>query len=271
MMPSGKSLGQNFLIDRGAIRRIVAALALRSGEPVLEIGHGKGALTAELVRAAGRIAAVEIDPALVSRLRRKFDIDRLLLFEQDVLRLDPAAVLDALGTDDGARLILAGNLPYRISKPVAQMLIRHRRRIDRAVLMFQREVAQRMTAAPGGRDYGPLSVLLALTFRIETLFDLPPRAFAPRPRVVSTVTRWHEREEPPLTGEDERRLRAVLAACFARRRRTLRNNLRAVFGTEQRVAHILSAAGIDGGLRAEALPPMAFLRLAALWDEAALL
>ena len=89
--------------------------------------------------------------------------------------------------------------------------------------------------------------------------------------VVSTVTRWHVREDPSLNEEDERRLRTVLAACFARRRRTLRNNLRAVFGSEQRVARTLAAAGIDGGLRAEALPPASFLRLAALWDEAALL
>lgn len=271
MMRPVKSLGQNFLIDRGAVRRIVAALAPVRGEPVLEIGPGKGALTTDLVRAAGRIAAVEIDPALVSRLRSRFDADRLLLFEQDVLRLDPGAVLDALGTQAGARLIVAGNLPYRISKPVAQMLIRHRRRIDRAVLMFQREVANRVTAAPGGRNYGPLSVLLALTFRIEKLFDLPPRAFSPRPRVVSTVTRWQVRGDRSLNEEDERRLRTVLAACFARRRRTLRNNLRAVFGTDQRVARILADAGIDGGLRAEALPPADFLRLAALWDEAALL
>jgi 16S rRNA (adenine1518-N6/adenine1519-N6)-dimethyltransferase len=270
-MPSGKSLGQHFLIDRGAIRRIVTALALRSGEPVLEIGPGKGALTGELVRAAGRIAAVEIDPMLALRLRQQFDAERLFLFEQDVLRLDLAAVLDALGTTGDARLVLAGNLPYRISKPVAQMLIRNRQRIDRAVLMFQQEVARRMTAAPGGRNYGPLSILLGLTYRIEMLFDLPPRAFSPRPGVVSTVTRWRKRVQRQLTREDERRLRTVLAGCFARRRRTLRNNLRAVFGDEQRVARVLAAAGIDGGLRAEAVPPDGFLRLAALWDEAALL
>lgn len=271
MTPSGKSLGQHFLIDRDAVRRIVDAIALSPGEPVLEIGPGKGALTRELVRAAGRIAAVEIDRRLASRLRRQYDVDRLLLFEQDVLRLDPAVVLAALGSSDDARLVLAGNLPYRISKPVAQMVIRHRRRIDRGVLMFQREVARRMTAAPGGRDYGPLSVLLALTFRIEALFDLPPRAFSPRPRVVSTVTLWRPQEERPLSGDDERRVRTVLAACFARRRRTLRNNLRAVFGEEHRAERLLAAAGIDGGLRAEALPPEGFLRLAALWDEAPLL
>lgn len=266
-----KSLGQNFLIDQGAVRKIVAALAPIRGEPVLEIGPGKGALTGHLVRAAGRIAAVEIDPWLVSRLRSRFDADRLLLFEQDVLRLDPQAVLDGLGAQGGARLVIAGNLPYGISKPVAQMLVRHRRKIDRAVLMFQREVANRVTAAPGGRRYGPLSVLLALTFRIETLFDLSPRVFSPRPRVVSTVTRWEARGDRSLNEDDERRLRTVLAACFARRRRTLRNNLRAVFGTDQRVARILAEAGIDGGLRAEAIPPAGFLRLAALWDETALL
>jgi 16S rRNA (adenine1518-N6/adenine1519-N6)-dimethyltransferase len=264
-------LGQHFLVDRKAVRRIVAALAPRPGEPLLEIGPGRGALTGALLEAAGRLAAVELDPSLAARLRRRFDPDCLLLFEQNVLRLDPSAVLDALGATSGARLVVAGNLPYHISKPLAQMMIRERARIDRAALMFQREVAARLTAAPGSRSYGPLGILAGMAYRIELLFDLPPRAFSPPPQVVSSVTRWSVRESPPLTGEEEQRLRTVLAVCFARRRRTLRNNLRSRFGDEAHVDRLLAGAGIDGGLRAEAVSPTAFRRLAARWGESTLL
>jgi 16S rRNA (adenine1518-N6/adenine1519-N6)-dimethyltransferase len=271
MMASRRSLGQHFLIDRRAARRIVGALDPRPGEAVLEIGPGRGALTGDLIRAAGRIAAVEFDPTLAARLRAEFDTQHLLLFEQDVLTLDPAAVLTALGAARSARLVVAGNLPYAISKPVVQKLIRQRGRIDRAVLMFQREVAERLTADPGGRHYGPLGILAGLSFRIEILFDLPPRAFAPPPRVVSAVTRWRESEDRRLSGDQEQRLRRVLAVCFARRRRTLRNNLRAAGVDASRLERLLAAVAVDGELRAEAVAPSAFVRLAALWDEPSLL
>jgi 16S rRNA (adenine1518-N6/adenine1519-N6)-dimethyltransferase len=270
-MRSKKSLGQHFLIDRRAIRRIVDALGPCDGQPVLEIGPGRGALTADLVRASGRVAAVEFDSRLASRLRKSFDGDRLTVFEENVLQLDLDAVLVAVGAVRDTRLVVVGNLPYGISKPIVQRLIRERRRIDRAVLMFQREVAERLTARPGCRAYGPLGILAGLAFRIETLFDLPPRAFMPRPRVFSTVTRWHERKEGSLNEDVEPRLRNVLATCFARRRRTLRNNLRAVFEDESRVERVLAAARLDGELRAEAVPPSGFLRLAALWGKSPLL
>jgi 16S rRNA (adenine1518-N6/adenine1519-N6)-dimethyltransferase len=270
-MPSRRSLGQHFLIDRHAVRRIVAALEPRADEHVLEIGPGRGALTGELVRVAGRMAAVEFDATLVAGLRQRFDGDRLVLFERDVLRLELGAVLSALGAAHDGRLVVAGNLPYSISKPIVQMLIRERSRIDRAVLMFQREVADRITAGPGSRDYGPLGILAGFAFRIESLFDLPPRAFTPRPRIFSTVTRWSPRHEPSLGEGFERKLRGVLAACFARRRRTLRNNLRSALADPSAVDRLLAAAEIDGELRAEAVPPAGFLRLAALWDETPLL
>jgi len=269
-MAPKRSLGQNFLIDRGAVQRIVAALAPRPQEPVLEIGPGRGALTGELIRAAGRIAAVEYDDALAEGLRERFDTAVLDLRVQDVLQLDFSDVAHALSAGRTGRLAVVGNLPYNISKPIAQLLIRQRDQVDRAVLMFQREVAQRLTAGPGSRDYGPLSVLAGFAFRIERLFDLPPRAFWPRPGVVSTVTRWSPAAGPPLAAEDERRLRGVLAACFSSRRKTLRNNLRGVFGDPARVERLLEAAGLEGRLRAEAVPPDGFSRLADRWDDASL-
>jgi 16S rRNA (adenine1518-N6/adenine1519-N6)-dimethyltransferase len=266
-MVAPRPFGQHFLIDRHAARRVVAALRPRSGEPVLEIGPGRGALTGGLIRAAGRIAAVEIDRRLADSLRRRFADDRLVLFEGDVLQLQPARVLAALDAPPGARLVVAGNLPYGISKPVAQRLIADRRQIDRAVLMFQREVAQRLTARCGGRRYAPLSVLAGLAFRITKLFDLPPRAFDPPPAVVSTVTHWEPRADDLLSEVGERQLRSVLAVCFARRRRTLRNNLRARFADDSAIERRLDDAGLDGGLRAEAVPPAGFLRLAARWAD----
>ncbi len=274
MMPTPrakKALGQHFLVDRGAVKRIVEALGPRAGEPVLEIGPGHGVLTGPLIDAAQRIAAVELDEQLAAMLRTRHDPSSMILFTEDVLGLDLAAVLRALGAPDGRRLAIAGNLPYNISKPVAQKLIRDRQHIDRAVLMFQREVATRLTADPGGRSYGPLSVLTNLTYQVEALFDLPPHAFVPRPRVVSCVTRWRRRDDRALGQEREQRLRAVLAVCFARRRRTLRNNLRAALRDDRRVESLLAAIDTPGDLRAETLEPAVFLRMADHWDATLLL
>jgi 16S rRNA (adenine1518-N6/adenine1519-N6)-dimethyltransferase len=270
-MAAKKSLGQHFLIDRRSVARIVRALGVRNDDPVLEIGPGRGALTTALVRSAGRIAAVELDATLAGSLRRRFGEDCLVLFEQDVLGLELAQVLDSLGVDSERRLLVVGNLPYNISKPVVRKLIRERDRVARAVLMFQREVAVRLTAQPGRRAYGPLTVLAGLAFRIETLFDLPPRAFSPAPRVVSTVTRWNPSDADVPPDEELRRLREVLQVSFASRRRTLRNNLRHALADRERAERLLEAARIDGALRAEAIRPAEFLRLAALWDRRALL
>jgi 16S rRNA (adenine1518-N6/adenine1519-N6)-dimethyltransferase len=271
-MLAKRSLGQHFLVDRRAVRRIVSALAPRRGEFVLEIGPGRGALTDDLVAAVGQLAVVELDRGLAAMLRERFPPESLVIFERDVLDIDVAEVLGAMGAPAGARLVIAGNLPYYVSKPIAAKLIRDRARISRAVLTFQREVAGRLTARPGGKEYGPLSVLAALTYRVGALFDLPPGAFRPPPRVVSTVTAWRPREAgDALSAEQEPRLRAVLAACFARRRRTLRGNLRTALGDDERVTRLLEAAALDGGRRAETLEPEQFVRLAELWNVAALL
>jgi len=261
-MSRRKALGQHFLTDRSAIERIVGALEVREGDPVLEIGPGKGALTAPLIAAAGRIAAVEIDRALAAQLRKRFPPDRLSLFCEDFLEFD-------LRTTEREPLLLAGNLPYSISNPIAQKIVRDRVRVERAVLMFQREVANRLVAAPGSRNYGPLTVLAGLAFEIRPLFVLGPRAFQPCPEVDSQVTLWTRRHDDRLTPELERRLRPCLAVCFASRRRTLRNNLRAAVRDADATKRLLEAAEIDGGLRAEQLSPEMFLRLAELWGSQA--
>lgn len=261
-----RRFGQNFLVDPRAVERILSLLDPRPGQRLLEIGPGRGALTARLIERAGTIAAVELDRDLARTLRQRFDDDALWLIEGDVLDLEARAVLDGLGAGHGERLTVVGNLPYNISKPVAQKLLEWRRDVSRAVLMFQREVALRLTAGPGSRDYGPLGVLAGLCYGIECRFDLPPRAFRPVPKVVSTVTEWRPREQP-LSPAREAAVRAVLATAFRHRRRTLHNNLRETLGDERTVAELLARAEVDGSLRAEALPPKVFLRLADAWPR----
>ena len=259
-----KRFGQHFLVDRRAVQRILEAATIGAESVVIEIGPGRGALTAGLIERAGRLAAVEVDRDLARALAERFDDARLSLVADDILatRLtDIAARIDAANS---SRLVIVGNLPYNISKPIAMKLFQERSRIERAVLMFQREVARRLTAAPGTRDYGPLTVLCGRAFEIESLFDLPPSSFRPPPRVHSTVTRWHRRADPP-TEHEARNLRACLRASFARRRQTLRRNLRAAIGDPARVEELLEAAGIDGGVRAEVLSPREFVTLAAKW------
>lgn len=255
-----KRFGQNFLTDAGAIGRIVAALAPSVCDNVLEIGPGRGALTEALLATVPRISAIEIDRNLGALLRARYPEDRLHLIETDVLDI-------ALWRLAQPRpLVIAGNLPYNISKPVAMKLVVERRAVLRAVLMFQHEVAQRLTAAPGTGAYGPLTVLAGRAYRIERLFDLAPGAFHPRPRVVSTVTRWTPREEDALPESLVAPLKAVLRAAFARRRQTLQKNLRvALPGGQGATASLLAHAGLDGTLRAEAVPPEGFVALARGW------
>lgn len=255
-----KRFGQNFLTDPAAIRRIVAALGPSASENVLEIGPGRGALTSALLEVVPAISAIEIDRDLAALLRSRYAEDRLRVIEKDVLDV----TFDALAQK--AQLVIAGNLPYNISKPVAMKLVLERRAVLRAVLMFQREVADRLTALPGTAAYGPLTVLAGRAYRIERLFDLAPGAFRPRPKVVSTVTRWTPREAGELPESLIAPLKAVLSAAFAHRRQTLRKNLRATLrGGDAAAVLLLTQAGLDGALRAEAIPPQGFVALALAW------
>jgi len=229
---------------------------------VLEIGPGRGALTDLLLGGALRITAIEIDRDLCALLRSRYAENRLRLIEKDVLDVD------FLDLAHEGPLVVAGNLPYNISKPVAMKLVHERRAVSRAVLMFQREVALRLTAEPGTGAYGPLTVLAGRAYRIERLFDLAPGAFQPSPKVVSTVTRWTPRASDDLPEYLVAPLKSVLRASFSRRRQTLQKNLRvALRGGEAEARSLLMAAGLDGALRAEMIPPEGFVALAALWSE----
>lgn len=258
--PPRRRFGQNFLTDATAIRRIVAALDPRPAESVLEIGPGRGSLTAALLETVPVMAAIEVDRDLVATLRSRYPEDRLRLIARNVLDV----AFDAMAPR--MPLVVAGNLPYNISKPFAMKLVDEHRAIARAVLMFQREVAERLTAVPRTKAYGPLTVLAGRLYRIERLFDLPPGAFRPRPKVVSCVTRWTPRNEDALPDALVPPLKAVLRAAFAHRRQTLLKNMRgAVPGGEGRARELLGETGLDGSLRAEEIPPDAFVALARLW------
>jgi len=252
-----RRFGQNFLVDPQAIARIVDALHAGPGDTVVEIGPGRGALTHALLDRGVQVVAIEIDRDLAASLRDGAAGRPLRVIEADILSVPLASLGDAL--------IVAGNLPYNISKPVAMKLVEERAQVARAVLMFQREVALRLIARPDSADYGPLGILAGEAFAIERAFDIPPGAFRPRPKVVSTVTRWTRRSRGELPESLVPALKEVLRASFAHRRQTLQKNLRAeLAGGEAAAARLLAEASVDGSLRAEALPPDVFVRLASL-------
>lgn len=257
-MPPKPKLGQNFLHDAAAIQRIVAALGDCSGHTIVEIGSGRGAITRVLAPRCGHLLAIEFDPLLAESLRQELPPDRVTVVHQDVLHFDFAAASAAAGE----RLAVVGNLPYYITSPILLKLAASHAALDRAVLMVQREVADRVTAAPGSRDYGLLSVTVQLYGPVENLFTLPPSAFSPPPEVHSSVFRWRFAPRFAELRVEEAPFLAFLRKAFAQKRKTLANNLRAAGIAPEAVASALSSAAIDPKARAETLP---IETLAALW------
>jgi 16S rRNA (adenine1518-N6/adenine1519-N6)-dimethyltransferase len=267
-MPAKPKLGQNFLVDSEAIQRIAASIGDLSGRTVVEIGPGRGAITGALAARAAHVLAVELDPLLAAGLRVEFLLDpsaRVTVINEDALRFDfgkARADFAAASAAAGERLLVVGNLPYGITSQILLKLAASHAALDRAVLMVQREVADRITAQPGSRDYGLLSVTVQLYGPAQSLFTLPPGAFSPPPEVHSTVFRWRFAPRfDELEVEEASFLRFVRTA-FAQKRKTLANNLRAAGVAPAAVAAALAEAAIDPMARAEAL---SIESLAALW------
>jgi 16S rRNA (adenine1518-N6/adenine1519-N6)-dimethyltransferase len=257
-MPSKPKLGQNFLTDAQAIQRIADSLGDLSARTVVEIGPGAGALTSSLVARAAHVLAVELDPSFAAHLRAQFPPDRLTVLQQDVLAFDFAAASAAAGQP----LLVIGNLPYYITSPILLKLAASHAAIDRAILTVQREVADRIAAPPGSRDYGLLSVTVQLYGPAEKLFTLPPASFSPPPDVHSTVFRWRFAPRFASLGLEESTFLPFVRKAFAQKRKTLANNLRAAGIPPATVAAALAQAAIHPQARAESLPVEA---LAALW------
>jgi 16S rRNA (adenine1518-N6/adenine1519-N6)-dimethyltransferase len=247
-----KRFGQHFLHDPGILRRIVAAIAPQPGQHIVEIGPGEGAMTLPLLREAGKLTAIELDRDLIEPLRKKSrDIGELAIVNADVLTVDFTALAQ------GASLRLVGNLPYNISTPILFHCLDHAAAIADMHFMLQKEVVDRMAAAPGSKTYGRLSVMLQLRCMVEPLLKVPPGAFRPPPKVDSAVVRLTPLPASALPSVDFATIGNIVRAAFGQRRKTLSNALSGVLD-----ARAIAAAGIDPRARAEQLPPADFVALA---------
>ncbi len=248
-----KRYGQHFLHDPGTIERIVRAIDPRPGDRLVEVGPGRGAITAPLLARAGAIDVIEIDRDVVPSLQAQCaGRGELRVHLADALEFDLRALRGA-----GAKLRLVGNLPYNVSTPLLFRFIEQIDAIADMHFMLQREVVARMAAEPDTADYGRLTVTLAPHVAVEPLFDIGTGAFQPPPRVVSTFFRLRPHAQPPFDTGDPGSFARVVAAAFSKRRKTLRNALGGVLTVEQ-----IQAAGIDPGTRAETLAPAQFGALA---------
>lgn len=261
-----KRFGQHFLIQPATAARIVDCAELQSSDAVVEIGPGLGALTRFIVPGVERLHLVELDRDLASYLLKatRSISDRVLVHQLDVLRFD----FQALAQTEGKRLVILGNLPYNISSPLIFHLLRTLRALKRAVFMVQREVGERLAAAPGSKSYGVLSVLLGIYAEVTKLFLVGPEQFMPKPEVDSLVIRIDFRDSNLAQKPSLRFFKSVVNLAFQQRRKTLRNSLRSlVTNNLVELEQALAAIDIDLGRRPEMLSPQEFFQLAGVLEE----
>lgn len=248
-----KRFGQNFLHDTGVINRIAAAVHPTPGDHLVEIGPGQGALTESLVDSGCRLDVIELDRDLVPGLLAAFSLKPgFKLHSADALKFDFASLLQGQ-----ERLRVVGNLPYNISTPLIFKLLENAGIIQDMHFMLQLEVVERLAAGPGSKNWGRLGIMAQYHCQVENLFEVPPEAFSPRPKVQSAIVRLTPHREPPWTACDESTLRQVVQASFAQRRKTLRNNLKGFISDGG-----LRELGIDPGARAETLELAQFIDIA---------
>ena len=264
-----KSLGQHFLVDRQVAERIVDSVVPQPTDAVIEVGPGTGALTRLLTERSGQVLAIEIDDRLADELPVRIGAANLTVLNQDVLQVDwTALAASAKSAGHGAaaqtRVRVVANLPYYISTAIIERLLElTSRQLTDMTLMLQREVVDRITSGPGGRDYGYLSVLVQYRCEATKLFEVPASAFKPPPKVESAVVRLRMLERPAVVVPDESRFFGVVRAAFAHRRKTIANNLKAAsaLGFSSTIEEALSRARIESRRRAETLSLQEFSAL----------
>ncbi len=234
-----KRFGQHFLVDADIVARIVETIAPGGDDILVEIGPGRGAITDALAARSSALHAIEFDRDLAAELRRRYAADsRVTVHEADALRFDFAS----LGSD----LRIAGNLPYNISTPLLFHLLDFRKQIRDMHFMLQKEVVERITASPGGKAYGRLTIMLGCFLKSEQLFDVGPEAFRPPPKVVSSVLRMRPQPGGGTDIKDPQQLSRLVSQAFSKRRKTVRNALKGLLAEDQ-----LKSCGIDPGARPE--------------------
>ena len=255
-----KKLGQNFLIKRGIVDEIVHAAELTPGEPVLEVGPGIGTLTQGLAQSGADITAIELDRRLLEVLDTTLaSYDNVRIVHGDVLKLDVPTIMNH------KPFKVVANLPYYITTPIIMSLLESKLPIERLVVMVQKEVALRMVAKPGTKDYGALSVAVQYYTEPDIVLDVPPKSFLPAPAVTSSVIRCVLRDKPPVDVIDEKLFFRVVKAGFAQRRKTFANTMKTTGLSKDRIEELLAKANIDGQRRGETFTLQEFADVANAW------
>ena len=255
-----KKLGQNFLIKRGIVDEIVHAAELTPGEPVLEVGPGIGTLTQGLAQSGADVTAIELDRRLLEVLDTTLaSYDNVRIVHGDVLKLDVPTIMNH------KPFKVVANLPYYITTPIIMSLLESKLPIERLVVMVQKEVALRMVAKPGTKDYGALSVAVQYYTEPDIVLDVPPKSFLPAPAVTSSVIRCVLRDKPPVDVIDEKLFFRVVKAGFAQRRKTFANTMKTTGLSKDRIEELLAKANIDGHRRGETFTLQEFADVANAW------
>ena len=255
-----KKLGQNFLIKRGIVDEIVHAAELTSGEPVLEVGPGIGTLTQGLAQSGADVTAIELDRRLLEVLDTTLaSYDNVRIIHGDVLKLDVPSIMNH------KPFKVVANLPYYITTPIIMSLLESKLPIERLVVMVQKEVALRMVAKPGTKDYGALSVAVQYYTEPDIVLDVPPKSFLPAPAVTSSAIRCVLRDKPPVDVIDEKLFFRVVKAGFAQRRKTFANTMKTTGLSKNRIEELLAKANIDGQRRGETFTLQEFADVANAW------
>lgn len=256
-----KSLGQNFLIDKNIIDKIIDGAGIGADDTVIEIGPGIGVITAEAAKRAKKVIAVEIDRSLIPILEETLsEFDNVTVLNRDVLKVD---ISELTAGECPQNIKIMGNLPYYITTPIIMKLLEEQVKADSITVMMQKEVADRIKASPGSKAYGALSVTVQYYCSVEKVADVPKGVFIPQPKVDSTVLKLNLRNEKPVKPADEKVFFNCVKAAFSQRRKTLLNSMQTLQGvSKELIREVLEASGIQTNRRAETLTIEEFAKIA---------